>query len=163
MQIRQKIEEVTPTEDLDIDEHDFEPLSRTNSLLRNDDSNWYLQRRQFSNSNSPVPVPMLVPNSLMNAKVLIGDQEAAETSDLSDATSDCEDETSPPENVNFLIEPSETVSDKTLTIGQELLVSDEESSFDSGVREDRDDFSDKQKNYEPELKTDITVDDESKS
>ncbi|XP_044267541.1 uncharacterized protein LOC123013208 isoform X2 [Tribolium madens] len=125
--IQQQIEEEASTEILDFDDR---PLSRTNSLLSNSDSNWYLQRRQFHSSNSPVPVPMLVPNSLMNAKVLIGDKEAAETSDLSDATSDCENEDSTLKDDQFFAKSNEWPQ-----------MSDEDSSFDSGVREDE--FSDK--------------------
>ncbi|XP_008194259.2 uncharacterized protein LOC658798 isoform X2 [Tribolium castaneum] len=126
--IQQRIEEEGSTEVLDFDDR---PLSRTNSLLSNSDSNWYLQRRQFHSSNSPVPVPMLVPNSLMNAKVLIGDKEAAETSDLSDASSDCENEDPTLKDDQVFAKLNEW----------QQQVSDEDSSFDSGVREDE--FSDK--------------------
>ncbi|KAK5646149.1 hypothetical protein RI129_004613 [Pyrocoelia pectoralis] len=50
--------------------------------------NWKLQKRQFTGTASPVPVPMLVPNPTNEAKVLIGDREADDTTDLSDAGSE---------------------------------------------------------------------------
>ncbi|XP_031344890.1 uncharacterized protein LOC116171966 isoform X3 [Photinus pyralis] len=53
--------------------------------------NWKLQRRQFAGSASPIPVPMLVPNPTVVAKVLIGDREADDTTDLSDAASECDE------------------------------------------------------------------------
>ncbi|KAF5289894.1 hypothetical protein FQA39_LY14956 [Lamprigera yunnana] len=54
--------------------------------------NWMLQKRQFTGNASPIPVPMLVPNPTVEAKVLIGDRDAEDTTDLSDAGSDYEDE-----------------------------------------------------------------------
>lgn len=55
------------------------------SLLHSGDENWhenwYFQKRRLTSSSSPVPVPMLVPNPITEAKVLIGDKEAEQLSD----------------------------------------------------------------------------------
>ncbi|KAK4879365.1 hypothetical protein RN001_007511 [Aquatica leii] len=53
--------------------------------------NWTLQKRHLTGSSTSTPVPMLVPNPISEAKVLIGDREADDTSDLSDIGSDYED------------------------------------------------------------------------
>ncbi|XP_022913601.2 uncharacterized protein [Onthophagus taurus] len=57
--------------------------SNPNSLEAEDawSENWYFQKKLRS-SNSPVPVPMLVPNPIEEAKVYIGDKEAGEISDI---------------------------------------------------------------------------------
>jgi hypothetical protein len=154
--IQQRIEEL-PTSELEDVEADFYFRTSSSSLLGADESNWYLQKRQFSGTHSPIPVPMLVPNPLTSAKVLIGDKEVDETSDLSDAASDCADDIDSPTR-NLLI-------DSSIVIGESVArnsFSDEETSFDSGVREDREEFSDREKFENVAPKTDITVDDESK-
>lgn len=85
----------------------------TSSLFSGEESvdfedNWRLQKRKFTSSNSPVPVPMLVPNPTTEAKVFIGDKEAENTSDLSDIASDYEEvETTP--TINTILVDSKTV------------------------------------------------------
>jgi hypothetical protein len=101
---------------------------------------------------------MLVPNPLTSAKVLIGDKEVDETSDLSDAASDCADDIDSPTR-NLLIDSSIVIGE---SVARNNSFSDEETSFDSGVREDREEFSDREKFENVAPKTDITVDDESK-
>jgi hypothetical protein len=153
--IQQRIEEL-PTSELEDVEADFYFRTSSSSLLGADESNWYLQKRQFSGTHSPIPVPMLVPNPLTSAKVLIGDKEVDETSDLSDAASDCADDIDSPTR-NLLIDSSIVIGE---SVARNNSFSDEETSFDSGVREDREEFSDREKFENVAPKTDITVDDE---
>lgn len=105
-QIKQRIEEFSPTEDSDPED----PEPRTASLLSQDEwqDNWYLQKRAFAGAHSPVPVPMLVPLPNGEAKVLIGDKEAEDTSDLSDAASDYGDAQAAP-GINSILVDSRTV------------------------------------------------------
>lgn len=72
----------------------------TNEAWKN---NWLMQdnKLKLSRTSSPVPVPMLVPNPTSEAKVLIGDREAEDTTDLSDAGSDVEDTESVSSFENF--------------------------------------------------------------
>lgn len=56
----------------DEEDQDDAEYFKNKSLLSDDDANWYLQKRQFQGTHSPVPVPMLVPDPTGDAKVLIG-------------------------------------------------------------------------------------------
>lgn len=132
--------------DSENEEDDADYFRNTNNLLAENDSNWYLQKRQFKSTASPVPVPMLVPNPTDDAKVLIGDKEVNDTSDLSDVGSDY-GETEPPSGVNSLL-----IESKTLIGGRSPL----ESIQDGWQPEDG------SKDELKEQKTDITVDDDSK-
>lgn len=113
MQISQSIvENASNSED---SEEDPEPLyvRTTSSLFGGDETvdfedNWTLQKRKYTSSNSPVPVPMLVPNPTTDAKVFIGDKEAENTSDLSDAASDYEEVEVIP-TINGILVDSKTV------------------------------------------------------
>lgn len=66
--IKQDIEEVSQTESDDDHENDDTEYFR-NTLQSEDESNWFLQKKQFQGTHSPVPVPMLVPNPTTEAKV----------------------------------------------------------------------------------------------
>ncbi|KAJ8913546.1 hypothetical protein NQ315_017097 [Exocentrus adspersus] len=153
--IKQDIEEVTQSESED--EEDDTEYFRSTSLLNDDESNWFLQKKQFQGTHSPVPVPMLVPNPTTEAKVLIGDKEVDDTSDLSDIASDYEDTDPVPGRQSLIVES------KTVIGGKNPLHnggSESESSGDSGVKEvgSRD-----RSGYDGPIfvsKTDITVDDD---
>lgn len=106
----------------DEDEVDYNIDEVDSTTMRNNDwqENWYLRKRNFgSGTNSPVPVPMLVPNPnpSENAKVLIGDRDIDETSDLSDAISDYED-SAEPSSLNAVL-----INSKNLIGGTNPLVS----------------------------------------
>lgn len=88
-------------------------LRTTSSLFSGEEGvdfedNWRLQKRKYTSSNSPVPVPMLVPNPTTEAKVFIGDKEAENTSDLSDVASDYEEVEANP-TINSILVDSKTV------------------------------------------------------
>lgn len=71
-----------------------------------------MQRKKFAGTSSPIPVPMLVPNPSTDAKVFIGDREADDTTDLSDAASDYDDDQSESESAPSL----ETILVKSKTV-----------------------------------------------
>ncbi|CAH0557348.1 unnamed protein product [Brassicogethes aeneus] len=167
--IKQNIEELPPTDSEDDDQDDSEYF-KNKSLLSDDDANWFLQKRQFQGTHSPVPVPMLVPDPTGDAKVLIGDKELDETSDLSDIDADFGDTETIPE-VKSLLVNSKTIIGGKNSIEQVSIGSDGELSADSGVRDDTKDFDYFGSNNnidEPMIyaeavnpsKTDITVDDD---
>ncbi|XP_065162871.1 uncharacterized protein [Atheta coriaria] len=117
--IQQSIKEVSSSDE---DEVDYNIDEVDSTTMRNNDwqENWYLRKRNFgSGTNSPVPVPMLVPNPnpSENAKVLIGDRDIDETSDLSDAISDYED-SAEPSSLNAVL-----INSKNLIGGTNPLVS----------------------------------------
>ncbi|XP_063913597.1 uncharacterized protein LOC135130174 isoform X3 [Zophobas morio] len=127
--IKQRIEEIPSKVEREVEDDEVDySYENYSSGLNNDQHNWYLQKPQIYETNSPVPVPMLVPNSLTSAKVLIGDKEVDDTSDLSDANSD---------DVNVNSQIQELIVDSAV----KKILSEEETSFDSGVREDRDDYN----------------------
>ncbi|KAL3281084.1 hypothetical protein HHI36_004308 [Cryptolaemus montrouzieri] len=143
--IKQRIEEVSSSESEAEEslENDDVEYFRSNSAFGNDEPNWFLQRKQFRpGSNSPVPVPMLVPDPTSEAKVLIGDQEIDDTSDLSDVLSDCEEQT---DRVSLMGVKNHLVDSRTAIGGKNPLAdlqmghfSDGEVSADSGVKDDVD-------------------------
>lgn len=55
------------------------------------EENWLFQKKKIKTLQS-VPVPMLVPNSNTEYRVLIGDRDADDTTDLSDNASDGDEE-----------------------------------------------------------------------
>ncbi|XP_074031207.1 uncharacterized protein isoform X5 [Leptinotarsa decemlineata] len=156
--IKQDIEEVSSTDsENEDDDNDDKEYFHQKSLLSDDEPNWFLQKRQFQGTASPVPVPMLVPSPAIEAKVLIGDTEADETSDLSDVGSDFEETGKTPGTHGLLVEA------KTIIGGKNPAVqnggSESESSADSGVKEvDRDRFEYDDSDFVQ--RTDITVDDD---
>lgn len=84
-----------------------------------------MQKRQFNNGcHSPVPVPMLVPNPVVEAKVLIGDRDAEDTTDLSDAASDYGDIDTVPTANTILIE------NKTIIGGKNAILNDTKTEDD---------------------------------
>nr|CAH7715873.1 unnamed protein product [Callosobruchus chinensis] len=154
--IKQDIEEVPQSESENEDDSEY---FRTNSsLLSEEEPNWFLQKRQFQGTHSPVPVPMLVPNPTTEAKVLIGDKEVDETSDLSDVGSDYGEAESVPGRTSLLIESKTVIGGKNLLIDGD---SGDESSGDSGVKEvDGSASGQHTPNRHDNAKTDITVDDD---
>ncbi|XP_045470819.1 uncharacterized protein LOC123678075 isoform X2 [Harmonia axyridis] len=145
--IKQRIEEVSSS-DSDREEDRLGNVDvdyfRSNSAFSNDEPNWFLQKRQFLRGpSSPVPVPMLVPDPTTEAKVLIGDKEVDETSDLSDVPSDFEDE--PGEHISLMDVKNHLIETRSLIGGKNPLaemrlarLSDDEVSADSGVKECKD-------------------------
>lgn len=69
--------------------------------------NWILQRR--GGKSPQILVPMVVPKPNVDTKVLIGDQEAEETSDLSDVTSEVEEEIQQSTSINSILIESKTL------------------------------------------------------
>ncbi|XP_019871463.2 uncharacterized protein LOC109599854 isoform X2 [Aethina tumida] len=168
--IKQNIEEVPLSDSEDEEDQDDAEYFKNKSLLSDDDANWYLQKRQFQGTHSPVPVPMLVPDPTGDAKVLIGDKELDETSDLSDVASDFGDIESAP-SVNCILLKSKTVIGGKNFTDSPSMGSDGELSADSGVREEKDfDEFGSNNNIDENIhyaqavntasKTDITVDDD---
>ncbi|CAH1994577.1 unnamed protein product [Acanthoscelides obtectus] len=153
--IKQDIEEVAHSES--DDEDDSEYFRTNSSLLSEEEPNWFLQKRQFQGTHSPVPVPMLVPNPTTEAKVLIGDKEIDETSDLSDAGSDYGEAESVPGRTSLLIESKTVIGGKNVLVNGD---SDEESSGDSGVKEVDGSASGTHTPNRHIARADITVDDD---
>ncbi|CAK1544376.1 unnamed protein product [Leptosia nina] len=81
---------VHSTEDID---RDFDEVSGSDIQATDGswEENWLFQKKKIKNIQS-VPVPMLVPNSNTEYRVLIGDRDADDTTDLSDNASDAEDQ-----------------------------------------------------------------------
>lgn len=125
--IRQHVDAFPPS---DFEEENGEEENKS-SMIFAADSNWLLQKPASLNTHSQVPVSMLVPNPSTITKVYIGDQEVDETSDLSDFETDSGHVISSTESQkvksNLIHESEETY---------QIIFSDEESSVDSGVRDD---------------------------
>lgn len=51
------------------EDDDSEYFRSKSSLFGDEEPNWFLQKRQFQGTHSPVPVPMLVPKPTTDAKV----------------------------------------------------------------------------------------------
>ncbi|XP_062524506.1 uncharacterized protein LOC101745080 isoform X6 [Bombyx mori] len=77
----------------DNSERDFDEVSGSDLQAVDGtwEENWLFQKKKIKTVQS-VPVPMLVPNSNAEYRALIGDRDADDTTDLSDYTSDAEDE-----------------------------------------------------------------------
>ncbi|XP_072402634.1 uncharacterized protein [Diabrotica undecimpunctata] len=137
--IKQDIEEVSHASDSDHEgnEDDDNEYFRTKSSFWSDDEpNWFLQKRTFQGTHSPVPVPMLVPNPTIEAKVLIGDKEVDDTSDLSDVESEYGDTEIVPARHSILVNSKTLIGGKNpLQNGVGDVESESESSADSGVKE----------------------------
>ncbi|CAG9854521.1 unnamed protein product [Phyllotreta striolata] len=180
--IKQNIEELSQASDSDEDDrfNDSEYFTTKSAIWSDDEPNWFLQKRQFQGgTHSPVPVPMLVPNPTTEAKVLIGDKEVDETSDLSDVESEFGDTEIVPTRHSVLVDSKSIIGGKNILqngVGRGGE-SGSESSVDSGVKEvgrnqsqyDTSDFAEtldsdsvkKTQNYaEDTPKTDIHVDDD---
>ncbi|XP_019757284.2 uncharacterized protein LOC109535752 isoform X4 [Dendroctonus ponderosae] len=162
LMIKQDIEEVDNF-DSDNEQDDAEYFRSSSSLFEESESNWLLQRRKFHGTHSPVPVPMLVPNPLDDAKVLIGDKPIDDTSDLSDVGSDCEEAIQPTTTHTLLVQSKNIIggggggkANVEATDNGDLL---SESSTDSGVKEVN---GKEQKSFDTAeaLKTDISLDDD---
>ncbi|XP_017776994.1 PREDICTED: uncharacterized protein LOC108562986 isoform X2 [Nicrophorus vespilloides] len=124
--------DVSSTEDDILDDEEFD----TRSVRDNNwQENWHLRKRKLNGTSSPAPVPMFVPNSNVDAKVLIGDRVIEDTSDLSDAGSDFGDSVEP-SSLN-----SHLVNSRTLIGGRnpiESIVAKAESISDDGSTDDSD-------------------------
>ncbi|XP_066246028.1 uncharacterized protein [Euwallacea similis] len=158
LMIKQGIEEV---EDFDSENEDEEYLRSSSSLFNDSESNWFLQKRKFQGTNSPVPVPMLVPNPSDEAKVLIGDKPLDDTSDLSDVGSAYE-ECIQPNTTHSLLVQSKNIIGGGKAPSFELNENADlrsESSSDSGVKEVN---GKEQKTFDAQevRKTDISLDDD---
>lgn len=118
LQIKQHIEEGSSSGDESLDNT---PQTKESPFQDSTDDwheNWYFQKRRLTSSNSPVPVPMLVPNPITEAKVLIGDKEAEE---LSDIDSDYGDPEVVPDIKNIL------VNSKTIIGGKNVITAIDET------------------------------------
>ncbi|KRT85760.1 hypothetical protein AMK59_2016 [Oryctes borbonicus] len=122
--IKQHIEEGSSSDDEGLDN---DTCIQENSLLHSGDENWHFQKRRLTNSSSPVPVPMLVPNPITEAKVLIGDKEAEE---FSDRDSDYGDPEVVPDIKNIL------VNSKTIIGGKNPALAVDETDNGSHSSED---------------------------
>lgn len=163
-------------------EDDGEYFRSSSSLLNDSESNWFLQKRKFQGTNSPVPVPMLVPNPSNEAKVsymfcrrcrcgttnfylqvLIGDKPLDDTSDLSDVGSDYEEPIQPSTTHSLLVQSKNVIgggNSSICDVGENAEVQSE-SSTDSGVKEVN---GQEQKTFDVQdvSKTDMSLDDDSK-
>lgn len=139
MKIQQCIEEVSTSE-----EEREKSLPKKNKHFDPDfEENWYLQKRRNISSHSPVPVPMLVPNPINDAKVMIGNQTAEDTTDLSDAASDFGDMEMAPSVETLLIDSKTVIGGKNaieVIRTENEIISDDESTDVSDLKEERDDI-----------------------
>ncbi|XP_050306519.1 uncharacterized protein LOC126743472 isoform X2 [Anthonomus grandis grandis] len=159
LMIKQDIEEAEDVYSENGEEGDAEYFQSTCSILSDSESNWFLQKRQFQGTHSPVPVPMLVPNPTADAKVLIGDKPIDDTSDLSDAGSDIEELVEPHTTHTLLLKSKNIIGGgKTMEIVETVDVRSE-SSTDSGVKEVN---GKEQKSFDVSSnhRTDISLDDD---
>ncbi|XP_066151682.1 uncharacterized protein [Euwallacea fornicatus] len=158
LMIKQGIEEV---EDFDSENEDEEYLRSSSSLFNDSESNWFLQKRKFQGTNSPVPVPMLVPNPSDDAKVLIGDKPLDDTSDLSDVGSAYEEYIQPNTTHSLLVQSKNIIGGGKAPSFEPNENADgrSESSSDSGVKEVN---GKEQKTFDAQevRKTDISLDDD---
>lgn len=132
LKIKQRTNYLTSSSDEDNDEEDNREADALEVSRSQFKKNWILQRK---GGHSPVPVPMVVPKPLVEAKVLIGDKEAEDTSDLSDVPSDVEDVDVVP-SLNCML-----VESKTVIGGKNKFGSTSEDSFtdiNDTLEEDRD-------------------------
>lgn len=98
-----------------------------------------MQKRKIGGSVSPVPVAMLVPNPTIEAKVLIGDRDAEDTTDLSDAASDYGDTESRQDIQSVLVESKTVIGGKNLlgNLNTSNDVSDDSSTDVSDIEEEK--------------------------
>ncbi|KAK9696583.1 hypothetical protein QE152_g31489 [Popillia japonica] len=139
--IKQHIEEGSISDDEDLDNASY--VQDIHSSDENWHENWYFQKRRLTNSNSPVPVPMLVPNPITEAKVLIGDKEAEE---FSDRDSDYGDPELVPDIKNIL------VNSKTIIGGKNPIPSVDET--DNMIHSTEDILTSNTENNEPTVTDD---------
>ncbi|CAH1127866.1 unnamed protein product [Ceutorhynchus assimilis] len=162
LMIKQDIEEVENVDSENEEDDDAEYFRSSSSLLDDNESNWFLQKRHFQGTASPVPVPMLVPNPSSEAKVLIGDKPLDDTSDLSDVGSDIEESVQPQTAQTLLIQSKNLIGGATgANQNYENADVQSESSTDSGVKEMN---GNAQKSFDllgdSIGKTDISIDDD---
>lgn len=92
-----------------------------------------MQKRKFGGTASPVPVPMLVPNPTIEAKVLIGDRDAEDTTDLSDAGSDFGDVEVAQGRESILVESKTVIGGKNLLASVNVEEEEKEVSEDGST------------------------------
>ncbi|KAF5291019.1 hypothetical protein FQR65_LT11472 [Abscondita terminalis] len=108
----------------DVSSSDEDEVAQTKHKKSNWKENWTLQKRHFAGTASPIPVPMLVPNPTTEAKVLIGDREAEDTSDLSDIGSDYGETEKAPRIESLLIDSKTIIGGKNIIEMQNEIQSD---------------------------------------
>ncbi|CAH3970833.1 unnamed protein product [Pieris brassicae] len=101
---------VHPTENID---RDFDEVSGSDiqAIDGSWEENWLFQKKKIKNIQS-VPVPMLVPNSNTEYRVLIGDRDADDTTDLSDNASDTEENETYQSDIKKVLESKHVIGSK---------------------------------------------------
>lgn len=83
-------------------------LNQNSDIYANNNSweeNWLFQKKRMKTAQS-VPVPMLIPNSNTEYRALIGDRDAEDTTDLSEAGSETDDN---PTDIKQMLVNSKTI------------------------------------------------------
>ncbi|KAJ2940722.1 hypothetical protein O0L34_g14833 [Tuta absoluta] len=75
------------------------------------EENWLFQKKRIKTLQS-VPVPMLVPNSNTEYRVLIGDRDADDTTDLSDNASEAEEEAEYKSDIKRVLDSKHVIGGK---------------------------------------------------
>lgn len=75
------------------------------------EENWLFQKKKIKTIQS-VPVPMLVPNSNTEYRVLIGDRDADDTTDLSDNASDVEEDSQYKSDIKRVLDSKHVIGGK---------------------------------------------------
>ncbi|XP_047520679.1 uncharacterized protein LOC125059993 isoform X3 [Pieris napi] len=101
---------VHQTENID---RDFDEVSGSDiqAIDGSWEENWLFQKKKIKNIQS-VPVPMLVPNSNTEYRVLIGDRDADDTTDLSDNASDTEENETYQSDIKKVLESKHVIGGK---------------------------------------------------
>ncbi|GBP42804.1 hypothetical protein EVAR_83321_1 [Eumeta japonica] len=97
------------------DDRDFDEVSGSD-LQASDgtwEENWLFQKKKIKTIQS-VPVPMLVPNSNTEYRVLIGDKDVDDTSDLSDNVSDAEEEAGFKSDIKRVLDSKHVIGGKPM-------------------------------------------------
>ena len=128
IQIKQRIEETSSEDDSPVN------ISTENLLGKESvwSENWQLQKR-ISGTNSPVPVPMLVPHPAVETKVLIGDREAEDTSDLSETESDFTASEVYSDIKNILVDSRTIIGGKNIIKSLEIINVEDDAEADGEI------------------------------
>ncbi|XP_060807444.1 uncharacterized protein LOC106136081 isoform X2 [Amyelois transitella] len=99
---------------IDNEDRDFDEVSGSDiqAVDGSWEENWLFQKKKIKTIQS-VPVPMLVPNSNTEYRVLIGDRDADDTTDLSDNASDAEEDSEYKSDIKRVLDSKHVIGGKT--------------------------------------------------
>ncbi|XP_053619107.1 uncharacterized protein M7BP isoform X2 [Plodia interpunctella] len=103
------VHQATENEDRDFDEVSGSDIQAVDGSW---EENWLFQKKKIKTIQS-VPVPMLVPNSNTEYRVLIGDRDADDTTDLSDNASDAEEDAEYKSDIKRVLDSKHLIGGKT--------------------------------------------------